>query len=84
MSYLQLNGDRWDGTVRKALKKWLEDSMDAVSTGLNSERQTSVSDAFLNVLNKSLRGNESSSMSIKQKNFRYSINEHSCVTMEKF
>lgn len=84
LSYLELNGDKWDGKVRTALKKWLEDSMDAVSTGLNSERQTSVSDAFLSVLSKSLRGNESSSMSIRQRNARFSINEHTCVTMEKF
>ena len=82
LSYLRLHGDKWDETVSSALKKWLEDSMDAVSTGLNSERQTSVSDTFLNVLRKSLRGNESSSMSIKHKNMRIS-NEH-CVTMEKF
>ena len=86
MSYVQLNGDKWDSTVRAALKKWLEDSMDAVSTGLNSERQSSVSDAFLTVLSKSLRGNgnESSSMSMKTRSMRFSINEHSCVTMEKF
>ena len=84
MQYVQLNADKWDGTVRQALKKWLEDSMDSLSMGVNSERQTSVSDAFLSVLSKSMRGGESSSLSIKQKTLRYSINEHSCVTMEKF
>ena len=82
--YLQLNGDRWDGTVRAALKKWLDDSMDAVSTGLTSERQSSVSDAFLNVLSKSLRTNGSSSLSIKQSSMRAMIHQQSCVTMEKF
>mmetsp|Transcript_3599 Transcript_3599/g.7179 ORF Transcript_3599/g.7179 Transcript_3599/m.7179 type:complete len:1732 (-) Transcript_3599:138-5333(-) len=84
LGYIRLHGDKWDETVRTALKKWLEDSMDAVSTGLNSERQTSVSDAFLSVLRNSLRVNESSSMSNKQKSARFSNEHYFCVTMEKF
>jgi hypothetical protein len=84
LSYLQLNGDQWDESVRTTLKKWLEDSLDSLSMGVSRERQSSVSDAFLSVLSKSMRGGDSSSMSIKQKTFAYSVNERNCVTMEKF
>jgi hypothetical protein len=87
LSYLALNGDKWDNSVRSTLKKWLEDSLDNVSTGVESERQTSVSDSLLSVLSKSFVGSKGSPSIVgplRSTNIRYSINDQTCCTMEKF
>eukprot|EP00977_Amphora_coffeiformis_P023461 scaffold13448_cov180-Amphora_coffeaeformis.AAC.1 len=88
LNYLKLNGDKWDKTVRTGLKKWLDDSIDAVSTGLESERQSVVSESVLSVLSKSFVSAKSdlseSGGQSKPRRARLSINDHACVTMEKF
>ena len=83
MSYLDLNGDKWDTTVRTALKKWLEDSMDTVASGLDSERHFDVSATSLSVLNSSFISEMGES---RASSARFSIADltFSCVTMEIF
>ena len=87
MSYVALNGDKWDASMRDALKKWLEDSLDTVSMGVESERLSSVSDSLLSVLSKSFvsgKGTPSIVGPLRNTNIRFSINDQTCVTMEKF
>eukprot|EP00977_Amphora_coffeiformis_P002992 scaffold569_cov165-Amphora_coffeaeformis.AAC.25 len=81
VSYLNLNGDKWDAAARTALKKWLEDSMDAVSSGLDSERHSLVSATALSVLSKSFVSPKGES---RASSVRFSINDLQCVTMERF
>lgn len=86
-AYVRLNEDKWDVMVQSSLKKWLEDSMDAVSTGLSSERQANVSDQFLSVLRASIRqvtGDEAVSSWRKGSSIRFSLNDQSSITMEHF